>query len=183
MAYNRRCAPVALANYVRQVRGVLPDITPHLLRRLLEFLMSAGARSEADIAKMDEHQLADVLGNEDARLLLLYFKMRHLMKVDPASSSAARIVLAFMMMHKIEAEKTRRMLMMMQSTQNQTLDVIVQQMSEMMAMHMGTLDKMSEHIEGQSEIHQETLRAMREQMKTIEKTASSLLCRTQDHPR
>ncbi|XP_077536657.1 uncharacterized protein LOC144149004 [Haemaphysalis longicornis] len=165
MAENTRRAPVALANFVRQIRGVLLDITPHLLRTLLEYLMASGAHSEADIAKMDEHQLAVVLGLDDARLLLLYFKMRQLMKTEPPT--ADNRLLALIMMQKIEAEKNRRMLMMMQRTQDQTLDVVVQQMTEMTAVNKSALDTMSQHMVGQSEMHQEALRMMNEQMKTM----------------
>ncbi|XP_077537918.1 uncharacterized protein LOC144150017 [Haemaphysalis longicornis] len=165
MAENTRRAPVALANFVRQIRGVLLDITPHLLRTLLEYLMASGAHSEADIAKMDEHQLAVVLGLEDARLLLLYFKMRQLMKTEPPT--ADNRLLALIMMQKIEAEKNRRMLMMMQRTQDQTLDVVVQQMTEMTAVNKSALDTMSQNMVGQSEMHQEALRMMNEQMKTM----------------
>lgn len=165
MAENTRSAPVRLANFVRQIRGVLPDITPHLLRSLLEYLMSSGARSEADISRMEEHQLAVILGLDDARLLLLYFKMRQLMKAEPPSD--ANTLLALMMMQKIEAEKNRRVLLKMQCSQNQALDVIVQRMSEMSAVSTGTLDKMSQHLVDQSEMHQEALRMMNEQMKTV----------------
>lgn len=165
MAENSPCAPEWLANFVRQICEVLPEITPHMLTTLLEYLVSAGARSEADIAKMNPRRLAAVIGREDARLLLLHFKVQKLMKAE--SPTVGNRLLALIMMQKIETERNRRMLVMMQRKQDQTLDVIKQLMAEMTALNKGALDKMSQQMVDQSRMHQEALRMMSEQMKTM----------------
>ncbi|XP_077536853.1 uncharacterized protein LOC144149196 isoform X2 [Haemaphysalis longicornis] len=165
MAENSPCAPEWLENFVRQICEVLPDITPHMLTTLLEYLVSAGARSEADIAKMNPRRLADVIGREDARLLLLHFKMRKLMKAQ--SPTVGNRLLALITMQKIETERNRRMLVMMQRKQAETLDAVEQLMAEMTAVNKAALDVTSQHMVGQSEMHQEALRMMNEQMKTM----------------
>ncbi|KAH9375373.1 hypothetical protein HPB48_006535 [Haemaphysalis longicornis] len=140
----------AVLIFVDQVCGILPNVTPDLLEKLLEYLKSAGVRSEADIAKVDECQVAAILGHEDAKKLMDYFK-----KPDGHDDAEAG-----------EREEPRGVLMAMQQRQERTLNAVTSAMAEMTAMHKGTLDKMTEQMTEQSRMHQETIRAMNEQMQT-----------------
>lgn len=87
MAENSDPTLKAVLIFVDQVCGILPNITPDLLEKLLEYLKSAGVHSEADIGKVDEHQVAAILGHEDAKKLMDYFKKPEPVKVELPSSS------------------------------------------------------------------------------------------------
>ncbi|XP_077536855.1 uncharacterized protein LOC144149196 isoform X3 [Haemaphysalis longicornis] len=93
------------------------------------------------------------------------FQDQELMKAQ--SPTVGNRLLALITMQKIETERNRRMLVMMQRKQAETLDAVEQLMAEMTAVNKAALDVTSQHMVGQSEMHQEALRMMNEQMKTM----------------
>lgn len=193
MAENTGSAQGAVLNFVDKVRVILPTITPDLLKKLLEYLQSVGVSSEADIDKVNEHQLASVLGPENARQLLDYFKKKApVIAAAPPTPAAMNsplpvavpqmmaigsncgdgrgntmeILQMVMAMQRLDGDKNRAMLMAMQQSQDKTLGAVTNAMTEMSAMHKGTLATMSEQMTRQSEMHKETIKVMNEQMKT-----------------
>lgn len=197
MAENTGSAQGAVLNFVDKVREILPTITPDLLKKLLGYLESLGVSSEADIGKVNEHQLASILGHDNAKKLLDYFK-----KIEPVGAAAPptpyatnsplpvamppqtvaigsnggdgrgntmEILQVVLAMQKMEGDKNREMLMAMQHSQDRTLGAVTNAMTEMSTMHKGTLDTMSKQMTKQSEMHQETIKVMNEQMKMTSK--------------
>ncbi|XP_077537122.1 uncharacterized protein LOC144149431 isoform X3 [Haemaphysalis longicornis] len=80
----------ALEVFVSHVCNVIPGITPDLLKELLDYLESAGVHSKDDIGKVDESELAIVVGPKNAMKLMEYFKNQDSMKMDPPSFSTAK---------------------------------------------------------------------------------------------
>lgn len=196
MAENTGSAQGAVVNFVDKVCVILPAITPDLLKKLLEYLESVGVSSEADIDKVNEHELASVLGHDNARKLLDYFKkeepvitaapptpsvmnsplpvaMPQMMAIGSnygdGRGNTLEILQMVMAMQRMDGDKNREMLMAMQQSQDKTLGAVTKAMSEMSEMHKGTLATMSEQMTKQSEMHQETIKVMNEQMKTTSK--------------
>ncbi|XP_077537120.1 uncharacterized protein LOC144149431 isoform X1 [Haemaphysalis longicornis] len=83
----------ALEVFVSHVCNVIPGITPDLLKELLDYLESAGVHSKDDIGKVDESELAIVVGPKNAMKLMEYFKNQDSMKMDPPSFSTAKSAL------------------------------------------------------------------------------------------
>lgn len=192
MVENAVSAKEAVMNFAVQVHGVLPSIVPDVLEKLLEFLLSAGLRSEADIEKLDEHQLAAIIGDVDAKRLLCYLKKQQPEEVEtysfpstigslvagmPESEAAVPssgenlggtidLLKMIMMMQKMEADKNREIIMAVTAMQDKTLNAVMKQVSDVTTMHKDTLDKMSEQMTKQSKMHQQTVEVMSEQMKT-----------------
>lgn len=192
MASNSGSAQGKVLDFVDKVCVILPNITPDVLQKLFEYLRSAGVNSEADIGKIDEQHLADVLGHDYARTLLDHFRKQEPVKMAPPTPSSTNrlsvvatpqtmaigsgcgggqsntmeILQVVMAMQKMEGDKNREMLMAMQQSQDKTLSVVTNAMSNMAVMHKGTLDKMSEQMSEQSRMHQATITVMNEQMKT-----------------
>lgn len=186
MAENSRSTREAALMFMDKVNGILQNVTPEIMDKLFHYLQSADVHSEADIDKVDESKLADVVGNENARTLLDYFKKQKPTTVEAPSTSATTSSLPpaatgvttiscrpsdgsegnlgmlemVMRMH----ERDSQMVMESQKHQAEALKAVTAAMSQMSTSHKETLDKISEQMTQQSSLHKETIEGMNKHM-------------------
>lgn len=70
-----------IQGFFRHVHDTMPDFTDHQVQLLLNYMKSVGATSEAELYKMDEEDLGDLLGAKEAKIIMEYCKAKSQMVV------------------------------------------------------------------------------------------------------